>query len=115
MRNATQMWNLGTAAELYGCRPSVMLGVDDPLAAYQFDQAVAFLVGYVRSAYYDERNRDRKTGAPLKDIGQIVSELGQALKERRSLKSSRAGKPADNYERATRFALAMGARVIEVK
>lgn len=44
-------------ARAYGTRPSAFLGLDDPLVAYQFDEAVFSLEEGIDGALNRERNR----------------------------------------------------------
>lgn len=40
MKNLAQSWGLYQDAKTWGCRPSELLGIDEPYPAYCFDQAI---------------------------------------------------------------------------
>ncbi len=64
------MWNLHSLSATYSLRPSAVLGVDDPWAAYQFDMAVGQFGAWVEGKLSE---RD-KAGKPKHTLAGLLAE-----------------------------------------
>lgn len=64
------MWNLHSLSATYSQRPSAVIGVEDPWAAYQFDMAVAQFGTWVENRLA-ERDKD---GKPKYDLAQLLGD-----------------------------------------
>ena len=71
------MWNLHSLSATYHLRPSEVIGVDDPWAAYQFDMAVAQF-GAVVEGKLNERD---KKGKPVTTLARLLGDEAAATQE----------------------------------
>ncbi len=71
------MWNLHSLSVMYHRRPSEVIGVDDPWAAYQFDMAVAQF-GAVVEGKLNERD---KAGKPVHTLAKLLGDEAAQAQE----------------------------------
>lgn len=71
------MWNLHSLSVTYRQRPSEVIGVDDPWAAYQFDLAVAQFGAWVEGKL-DERD---KKGKPTHTLASLLGDEAARARE----------------------------------
>ena len=67
-----QVWNLHSLSVTYSQRPSAVVGVDDPWAAYQFDMAVGQFGAWVENRLAE---RD-KAGKPKHTLEGLLADDG---------------------------------------
>jgi len=106
------MWNLGTTAELWGQKPSSMLDIYNPWAAYQFDQVCATIIGVIRSRYYGRDNYDHDTHEYIQSVSDIVEWAHAIVNDQEP--PAGVG-PVSNYEKALAFGAHMSAQTGEQK
>ena len=71
------MWNLHSLSVTYHRRPSEVIGVDDPWAAYQFDMAVAQFGAWVEGKLSE---RD-KAGKPKHSLAKLLGDEAAQVQE----------------------------------
>ena len=71
------MWNLHSLSVTYQRRPSEVIGVDDPWAAYQFDLAVAQFGAWVEGKLNE---RDKK-GKPVNSLAKLLGDEAARTQE----------------------------------
>lgn len=92
-------------ARAYGTRPSTLLGVDDPLVAYQFDHAVFALDEAIEGALDRERHRldlaeldgkgRQRVKAAEKSIRRVLDRALGIAAERRQVAAVKAARPVE--------------------
>ena len=85
------MWNLHSLSATYSQRPSAVIGLDDPWAAYQFDMAVGQFGAWVEGklAERDQAGKPKHTlegllsedGADSADAGRFRSVSAEGLRK----------------------------------
>lgn len=71
------VWMLWNMAKNYGCRPSTLLALSDPLAAFYLDRAVATFGMRVDAALEEAKNRKGSDASKQMGVSIVLSrELG---------------------------------------